>query len=353
MLSNASIIDISEDFIGHLTPQVLKILLQDHTRSTAKTYASIFWATNNYKHLGPDYAYDKSITPELITGKHNKVVQPRVVKSKAVQAARSKDMAEVFTPSWVCNAQNNLVDENWFGRQNVFNEEVDNEDGSHTWRTSLSKIIFPSENPGDNLQDAAKDWKAYVNDVRMEITCGEAPYVVSRYDATTGEYIPVENRIGLLDRKLRVVSENTSSKEEWLECAENAYKATYGFEWQGDNLLLAREALLVTLLDYFNVKFPGEKLESDVIENFAEIISWNFWQMDGLKGVIPNSCCTKEEHKPDLLLGDIVTKVVCEGCAKGNIRKHNGIYCKIKDWQELDSRTKKFGKVIKFVDVMK
>jgi hypothetical protein len=33
-------------------------------------------------------------------------------------------MAEVFTPSWICNAQNNLIDNTWFGRDNVFNKEI-------------------------------------------------------------------------------------------------------------------------------------------------------------------------------------------------------------------------------------
>lgn len=78
----------------------------------------------------------------------------------------------------------------------------------------------------------------------MEITCGEGPYLVSRYDTTTGDFIPVEERIGLLDRKLRVISENTETSGEWLEMAQKAYKNIYAFEWQGDNLLLAREALL-------------------------------------------------------------------------------------------------------------
>ena len=30
----------------------------------------------------------------------------------------------MFTPSWVCNAQNNLIDDAWFGRKGVFNEEI-------------------------------------------------------------------------------------------------------------------------------------------------------------------------------------------------------------------------------------
>lgn len=336
-------IDISEDFINSLAPTVMKNLLQDHSKSTSKKYAPIFWATDNYKRLGPDYDYHMPIMPELITGKHGKVVQPRVVKSKAVQTARSKNMAEVFTPSWVCNKQNNLIDENWFGRKDVFNTEIDGEDGSHSWRVTTKSIPFPKE----------KDWKAYVNDTRLEITCGEAPYVVSRYDATTGNFIPVENRIGILDRKLRVVGENTSSKEDWLEWAERAYKATYGFEWQGDNLLLAREALLISLLEYFKAKFTEDALLPETLESFAEIISWNFWQMDGLKGVVPDSCKEEEKYELDLFGGDTVTKTICEGCAMDNIRKHNGIYCKIKDWNEIDSRTKKPGKVIKFVDILK
>lgn len=195
------IIDISEDFIGSLSPQCLKALLEDHTKSTAKKYVPIFWATDNYKHLGLDYGYSQPIFPELITGKHNKVVQPRVVKNKDVQAARSKDMAEVFTPAWICNLQNNLLDAQWFGRKGVFNEEIEI-DGKCSWKNSEGKIEFPE----------GKTWQDYVLDTRMEISCGEAPYTVSRYDATTGEFIPLENRIGFLDRKLRVVGEIRSEK---------------------------------------------------------------------------------------------------------------------------------------------
>lgn len=52
-------------------------------------------------------------------------------------------------------------------------------------------------------------WKSYVKYTRLEMTCGEALYLVSRYDNTTGEYFSVRQRVGLLDRKLRVVGENT------------------------------------------------------------------------------------------------------------------------------------------------
>ena len=91
---------------------------------------------------------------------------PRVLKDKQAQIGRTKDKAEVFTPSWVCNAQNNLIDEAWFGRKEVFNQEIITEDGSHTWVPTSGKITFPEG-------DSQKTWKKYIVDNRMEITCGE------------------------------------------------------------------------------------------------------------------------------------------------------------------------------------
>ena len=192
-------IDIREDDLSAISPEVLATLLRDHT-----TGKNIFWATHDYEALGKMYDYHSEILPELITGEHGMVIRPRVLKSKENQTDRSKDMAEVFTPSWVCNAQNNLVDEAWFGRKDVFNIE-DSE--HHNWKATADKITFPKD----------KDWKDYVRATRMEMTCGEAPYLASRYDTTTGEPIPLHQRIGLLDRKLRVISENTESSGDWLD----------------------------------------------------------------------------------------------------------------------------------------
>ena len=193
-----------------LSPEVLDTLLRDHT-----TGKNIFWATHDYEALGSEYDYHSPILPHLITGEHGMVIRPRVLKSKENQTDRSKDMAEVFTPAWICNAQNNLVE---------------------------APLLSPQR---------GKEWKGYVRTTCLEITCGEAPYLVSRYDATTGEPIPLDKRIGLLDRKLRVVSENTETQEDWLKWAETAYQNTYGYEWQGDNLLLARLSLLFTFIDYY------------------------------------------------------------------------------------------------------
>jgi hypothetical protein len=337
MRSVSNEVDILENEIREQYPEVLEILLRDHT-----TQKNIFWATDDYLEFGNGYEYNSPILPELITGERGNIIMPRVKKDKLLQQIRVRDMAEVFTPLWICNAQNNLIDDAWFGQKNIFNIEVVNKDGSHSWITNPEKITFPK----------GKTWKHYVRDTRLEITCGEAPYITSRYDTTTGEYIPVENRIGLLDRKLRVVSENVDTSGEWLEAAQTAYKNTYAFEWQGDSLLLAREAMLYTFIDNYTKKFKKPPLLKS-IRYIAYIISWNVWQMDGLKGVVPNSCSTKITKETNLFGEITIKETPCEGCLKDNIWQHNGIYCLIKDWRVKDKETNKTGRKIRFIDLIK
>lgn len=329
-------IDIKENDILERSPELLSLLLKDHTLSTEDHQVNIFWATNNYADLGEGYQYSDHITVEAITGKNDGIIKPRALKSRETQRERSREMAEVFTPSWICNKQNNLVDNAWFGREKVFNEEVDNADGTHSWISTQSPITFPE----------GKTWRDYVNENRLEITCGEAPYLVSRYDTVTGEPIPIEHRIGLLDRKLRIVSENTETTSEWLKAAQSSYKSCYGYEWQGDNLILAREALLYTFIDYYHAKF-GKEPQLKSIQYIAYIISWNIWQMDGLKGVIPDTCGERRE-KVNRIFGEEEIVTVCQGCKNDNIRTHNGTYALIKDWGAKKGKDK-----IRFIDLIK
>lgn len=51
------------------------------------------------------YQPTDEITVEHIIGEYGRIIQPRAVKSAEGQSQRSKDMAEVFTPAWICNAQ--------------------------------------------------------------------------------------------------------------------------------------------------------------------------------------------------------------------------------------------------------
>ena len=331
--TDSSLIDIREDSLLELSQEVLESLLRDHT-----TGNNIFWATHDYEALGSEYDYHAPILPHLITGERGMIIRPRVLKSKENQTERAKDKAEVFTPSWICNAQNNLVDEAWFGRKDVFNVE---DTTSHTWQTNPDKIEFPE----------GRTWQDYVRATRMEITCGEAPYLVSRYDTTTGVSIPIRQRIGLLDRKLRVVSENVDESTEWLKWVQIAFMNTYGYEWQGDSLLLAREALLWSFIEYYQAKF-GKQPQKRSMKYIAYIISWNLWQMDGLKCVVPDSCKDGVTEKELTLFGEQEKLIRCPGCQNENIHKHNGTYCLIRDWGNKDLYTGENNRKIRFVDLI-
>lgn len=329
-------VDIKEDDILKKYSNVLDILLLDQT-----TNENILWATDNYEHLGNNYLFSSKIYKEAITGVNGKIIMPRVLKNKLVQKTRIKEMAEVYTPSWVCNEQINTIDNSWFNEENVFNKKVVSDYGKISWETNETKIVFPK----------GKTWKDYINSIRLEISCGEAPYLTSRYDTTTGEYIIVNNRIGFLDRKLRVINENINTKKSWLKYVELAYKSIYGYEYHGDSLLLARESLLYTFIDNYIEKFNTEP-KLDDIQNIAYIISWNIWQMDGLKFVIPESCASTEKKEINIFNNSKNDRVECKGCKTKNNYIHNGIYCIIKDWTKLDQLTNEEGHKIRFIDLI-
>ena len=173
-------------------------------------------------------------------------IVPRHEKNRADQKSRTRARAEIFTPHEVCNLQNELVCKKFVGQA----------------------------------------WIEFVDAKFLEITCGEAPYIVNRYDAATGERIPIAERGGLLDRKLRVAGNETKTFADWIECAIRAVKSVYGYEFQRDNLFLARRNILLSVADYFTEKV-SVKPRTNLLMTVAEIVSWNFWQMDGLTNSPP------------------------------------------------------------------
>ena len=238
---------------------ITEILLKDQT-----TGKNILWA--NAEHG------TEEIQPAQI-----ELIRPRHEKLREHQKLRTKVRAEIFTPPDICKLQNDLI------------------------------------------EPAKKDWQAYVDAKFLEITCGEAPYLVSRYNAVTGAPIPIENRTGILDRKLKMVGKETSSNAnaDWLNLARCAVQSVYGYEFQGDNLFLARRNVFETVKDYYAEKFSLKPPE-DFLIDIAEIISWNLWQMDGLTGSPP---------------------------FQENANLFGGANCKIKDWRT--------GKVEEFINLTK
>ena len=287
-------IDISE--------KLFNVLLLD--RATRK---NICWATEHYISYGPGYYPQEPIKKDLIMRENENLAIPRIAKDIKEQLRRTKDKGEVFTPSWICNEQNNLIDEAWFGRKNVFNQSKNN-----SWITNKKVICF-SEN---------KTWRKYVDSKRIEISCGEAPYLVSRYDTVTGKAIPIEDRIGLLDRKLRVINENTVSENDWFFWTKRAYESIYGYEYQGDSLLIARENLLYTFIENMNYKFGHEPNERQLMI-IAKIISWNIWQMDAITMSVPYS--ERPSQNKQMTIFDFIEEKVTSN--------KEPVPCKIYDWR--------------------
>lgn len=170
-------------------------------------------------------------------------VLPRYLKNSETQQNRTKEKAEVFTPVEIVKKMNDMFDENFNGSD-----------------------------------------EDYIKRKVLEVTCGEAPFLTTLYDASTGEKISLENRVGLLDRKLQRI--NTDDEFEWYRLAELALKSTYGYEWQEDSLFIARKNILSSVVESFINKFGKEP---DQIEKWSEIISYNIFRMDGITLCIPET----------------------------------------------------------------
>ena len=203
-----------------LYSELLKILLLDRSRKR-----NIIWATDAYK--GRDW--ESPVCQSSVSA-----IRPRAFKEDAEKQSRVKTHAEVFTPFEVVSQMTETLWEEPEGRDKTY----------------------------------------------LEIACGEAPFITSRYDTATGNPIPLEKRVGILDRKLQQTEKAAEGDEDWIEKAEAALKSVYGYEFQGDSLFIARVNVLDAFLENFVARFH-RLCDRDLLLKEANIVSWNFWQMDG------------------------------------------------------------------------
>lgn len=268
-------VDVSESEIAKDSKSLLQILLKDRT-----TKRNIVWASPSYKGWGKDFTENQTIKLKSIIGPYESIIQPRVAKRKTDQAMRTRKRGEVFTPSWLVDKQIKLVED------------------------ELGELVF----------------EKYICLRWIEIACGEGPYIVTRYDSVTGDIIPVENRVGFLDRKLQRILQETKTEKEFVKWARVAYQSTYGYELQGDSLLLARENLLLTFYEYYAHAFE-RKPELKTVNQIANIISYNLFQMNGLTLQIPYSS-EKKGIQLDLFNDE------------GDQTEQNDKVAQIKDWKD-------------------
>lgn len=258
---------------------VLSRLLLDKT-----TGKNIIFATDDYARYG---CYDTDqITENALLGFDSLDIQPRVMKDRTEQSERTRKKAEVFTPTWIVKQMCDHCDSVW-------------QDGKY-----------------------ADDWQKYVQLRILEIACGEAPFLVTRYDTTTGERLLISERTGMLDRKLQAIQ--ADDEETWLKWAFKSYESTYGYEFQGDNLLIARINLLVTFCDYLEERWQRKATDSE-LKKIANIIAWNLWQMDGLKDTVPLGVPGEEFHQFSLFGDEEPVDLEADSCKIYNHRSSNSL----------------------------
>ena len=261
---------------------VLKKLLQDKT-----TDKNIIFATDNY--LVYCCNDTDQITINALLGFDSVDIQPRVKKARAEQSERTRKKAEVFTPIWI-----------------------------------VRKMIDHCDSEIKNVSD----WQKYVSLRILEITCGEAPFLVTRYDTTTGETVPISERTGMLDRKLQAIQ--ADDEKTWIKWAFKAFESTYGYEFQGDNLLIARMNLLVTFCDYLQDRWHRTATDKE-LQKIADIITWNLWQMDGLNDTVPLGKAGEKFHQFSLFEDEDVDLVADDCKIYDHINKKSLFFRDIKE----------------------
>ena len=304
-----ALVDVIENTLRR-HDDLLEILLMDRTKTTKAKIHNILWATDSY----PGHKPKDEISILDITGPNTFLIQPRISKPKEEQKIRTKEKAEVFTPKKIVQEMNQQAD----------------------WKSGHWPVT-------------KENWKQYVSELRLEITCGEAPFIVGRYNAYNGKKVyKLSDRVGFLDKKLQKVSEYAETKEEWLEWALESIKCSYGYEWQGDNLLLARENILYTFIDYWNEQFPKSKINLDrkisdeklhILKEVATIISWNIFQMDGINYTVPMSSISLEN------VPEIPPLCILFGEKPPKPKGKPPTYVKIMNWRT--NKTEKFIDIIK------
>ena len=186
--------------------------------------------------------YERTSDIKLNVDVYNTI--PRHLKESEEQKGRTKEKAEVFTPVSIIKEMNDAL-------------------------------------------DAKYDFDEYIDELVLEATCGEAPFLTTRYDVASGQQIPCGERVGLLDRKLQRIPDGVD-KSEWIALATRSLKATYGYEWQEDSIFLARKNLLLNTIEYHIDRF-NELPDQDDIKEWATIISYNIFRMDGVTLCIPET----------------------------------------------------------------
>lgn len=259
--------------------------------------------------LDGTFVFDDTGTPVLAPLVYHGDEKSQVVKRHEGNAERNvhaqRHYGEVYTPAWLCNLQIGLHDDNWAGVDNLFNTARIGD-----WETEQDVY---AKLPEDR-------WLEYLKFPVLEACCGEGAYLAFRYDKVTGEPIPLRDRAGVLDRKLLIAFHYARAHQVLPEQTYNlfadALDRVHGYEYQARPLLIARENMVLTVIDF--LRSAGITATQEQVDDLCRRAVRQLPQMDGLTQCIPGSCSSH-----------------CRACKKSAYTGHDG--SKVAIWMDGDA----------------
>lgn len=130
------------------------------------------------------------------------------------------------TPIWIADHQNNIIDHDYFD--------------DHVFGTISCKPWIPNMDT-IHIDDA----KEYIDSIRVEQSCHESSYIAQPYDGGTGKIIPLYDGIGyqhsgIIDRKLRTITEYTNDNITWVNMMIRVLHNTYAYDMESRYVLMTR-----------------------------------------------------------------------------------------------------------------
>lgn len=240
---NAMKVDIHGELMA-MDESARKMLLSDLSYP-----GNILWATDEYAELGDGFAPDMEITMDCLEDPRFRL-RCRWEKEEEAKKGRTKRRAEVFTPRKVVRRMHDMLAD-------------------------------------ENHEVLRGPWRGMAARTYLEITCGEGPYIATRYDPEDGTLVPYAYRAGMLDRILHAVRmEEGDDPDAWLRGAVLAVYSQYGYELSGDSLLIARVNVFMSVVERYR-DFFGLELGPERQRMLACIIACNLFQCDGLTSLEP------------------------------------------------------------------
>ena len=145
--------------------------------------------------------------------------------------------------------------------------------------TPLKLVKMMVDNLVKESPEIVNSWQALAKSTVLEPACGETPFITTRYDIETGDIIPLNKRVGFLDRKFAEIDKAVNNEKDWLKWAFEAVNSVWGFDADGGSVLIARTNIVNTFADHLQEKWNRTPTRKE-LKWLATITQHNYFQDD-------------------------------------------------------------------------